>query len=67
MPDEEEWFQILSEIADGFEAHGHLKELDWMFQVDGEWVKDEAQKFAWEKTVEEGMHLFVRFYDHLWD
>lgn len=67
--DETEWIQILSAIADGFEAHEHLMELDWLIDDpagDG-FIEDTAQKEVWEKTFGEGVGLFVLWYDHLWD
>jgi hypothetical protein len=59
-----EWEAVLEKIARGFEAKRKQDELTW------DKKRTEHFKRNWnklQKEFEEGMKLFIKFYDNLWD
>jgi hypothetical protein len=58
------WEAVLEKIARGFEAKRKQDELTW------DKKRTEHFKRNWnklQKEFEEGMKLFIKFYDNLWD
>lgn len=56
------WHKIVNTIADGFEASRKMEEIIWTNR------KNYEQEYKrLEKMRIEGMTLFVKWYNHLWD
>lgn len=52
------WFKTVEKIATGFESHRKLSDFEY---------EGDKEKKKLEQEFKEGMILFVKYYDHLWD
>lgn len=52
------WHKTIRKIAQGFKARNKLGEFDY---------KNDVERKKLEVEKEEGMKLFVKYFDHLWD
>ena len=52
------WQATVRKMAKGFKAHNKLGSFDW---------KNEEHRKKLEAERDEGMKLFVKYFDHLWD
>jgi len=52
------WKGTIEKMAKGFEAHRRLAEFDY---------RNDAQRESLKKQRDEGIALWVKYFDHLWD
>ena len=56
------WGEIVEKMAKGFEAHLKVNDIAFINSTD---YQKEIKKF--QKTEQEGLQLFVKYFGHLWD
>ena len=61
------WRAELEKMAIGFEAAGHLSNVDYLESGKEDWINNEEKKKEWDEQWETGIESFKKNFFGLWD